>query len=144
MRRLYEYLHRDQRGFTLVELLIVVIILAVLSGIAVPSYMALRNRARKSATENEMRNIATALELYQADNESYPASSDIDALATDLVDYMANMPTADAWDNAYSYSATDTGYTLTSNGADGTSGNDDDIQLSNGAFVTETTTGEEG
>jgi prepilin-type N-terminal cleavage/methylation domain-containing protein len=67
MKRLHKYLHQDQRGFTLVELLIVVIILAVISGIAVPSYMALRNRARESATENEMKNIATALELYNAD-----------------------------------------------------------------------------
>ncbi|MGM0368442.1 MAG: type IV pilin protein, partial [Actinomycetota bacterium] len=49
MKRIYNYLKRGEKGFTLVELLIVVIILAVLSGIAVPSYMALRNRARESA-----------------------------------------------------------------------------------------------
>ena len=66
MRKFYRHLYKKEKGFTLVELMIVIIILAVLTGIAVPSYLALRNRARESATEAEMKNIATALELYKS------------------------------------------------------------------------------
>ncbi|MGM0365598.1 MAG: type II secretion system protein [Actinomycetota bacterium] len=137
MKTLYKYLKRDQRGFTLVELLIVVIILAVLSGIAVPSYMALRNRARESATENEMKNIATALELYNADQEEYP--DDDTFLGDDLSDgdnvYMSNVPATDAWGNDYQYSLSDGSYTLTSYGVDGAADGDDDIIIVDGAFT---------
>jgi len=133
MKKLYKYLHQDQRGFTLVELLIVVIILAVISGIAVPSYMALRNRARESATENEMKNIATSLELYNADNESYPLPADYpDALST----YMANVPTEDAWGTDYVYASADgSSYTLTSYGVDGEAAGGDDIVITDGSFT---------
>lgn len=137
MKKLYRILNREEKGFTLVELLIVVIILAVLSGIAIPSYMTLRNRARRSATENEMKNIATALELYHADNEEYPATGMaalVDALQGTAEDtlgpYMANVPLTDAWGEDYTYTL-DTplgGYTL----ASGTTG---DITLVNGAIV---------
>ncbi len=130
MKKLYRILNREEKGFTLVELLIVVIILAVLSGIAIPSYMTLRNRARTSATENEMKNIATALELYHADNEVYPAELLLLQGEGDnqLGPYMANVPEDDAWGLAYEYTPVADGgeYTLHSPGGD--------ITMINGAF----------
>ncbi len=139
MRRIYNYFRRDEKGFTLVELLIVVIILAVISGIAVPSYLALRNRARESATENEMRNIATAVEMYAADNNgSYPTSADATALASDISAYMDNMPTADAWGTTYQYTSADadgSSYTLESYGVDKDIDGGDNIVLTDGSFT---------
>jgi len=116
MKWLYRNLYRKKKGFTLVELMVVIIILAVLTAIAVPSYMALRNKARTAAAQSEMRNIATALELYNADKDTYPA---VTTWNTDLQTggYMNPVPTKDPWGVAggYAYTSTDvtTTYTLT-------------------------------
>ena len=119
----------NKKGFTLIELLIVIIILAVLAGIAIPSYLTITARAKESGTESEMANIATALELYNADNGSYPA-----ALSSLSPNYMSTVPTNDKWGNAYVYAQTGggTGYTLTSKGKDGTASTADDIVWTNG------------
>ncbi len=108
---------RQNKGFTLIELLIVIIILAVLAAIAVPTYLTMRDRAREAGTETEMANIATALELYHADTESYPATA---SWSTDLENggYMDNVPTTDMWGRAYTYDGSDDTYTLTSDGVD--------------------------
>jgi len=130
MKRICRHFYKKEKGFTLVELMIVIIILAVLTGIAIPSYMALRNRARESATEAEMKNIATALELYMADIEKYPATLTITA-------YMDPVPANDAWGKTYVYAQTGsgTGYTLTSYGVDGATAGDDDIVFTNGQMT---------
>ena len=67
MKWLYRHLHKKEKGFTLVELMVVIIILAVLTGIAIPSYLALRNRARIQATRSEMQNIGTAIADFMSD-----------------------------------------------------------------------------
>jgi type II secretion system protein G len=121
MKWLCRNLYRKEKGFTLVELMVVIIILAVLTGIAIPSYMALRNRARTAAAQSEMKNIATALEVYMADRESYPA---VATWNTDLEagNYMNPVPTTDPWSvvNGYAYTSADitTTYTLTCASAD--------------------------
>jgi general secretion pathway protein G len=121
MRKLWKRICKSEKGFTLVELMIVIIILAVLTGIAVPSYMALRNRARESATESEMKNIATAVELHQADNEDYPTGAEYTAGA--ILPYMDPVPANDSWGEAYVYvSADGSTYTLTSTGSDKAAG----------------------
>ena len=136
MKWLYRNLHKKEKGFTLVELMVVIIILAVLTGIAIPSYLTLRNRARIQATRSEMQNIGTALELYAADNyDAYPAG--VWTVAAGLIeagDYMNPCPTHDAWGSAdanlYVYAVTDDGYTLTSDAGGGT-----DIVLTTGQLA---------
>ena len=122
---------KQKKGFTLVELLIVIIILAVLAAIAVPTYLTMRDRAREAGTEVEMANIATALELYNADNEEYPAVSGWSATLQGG-SYMDNVPTSDMWGSDYVFALTTDGYTLTSNGVDKTATTADDIVFSNG------------
>jgi type II secretion system protein G len=81
-----------KRGFTLIELLIVIVIIGILAVIVVGLVATnARNRANDAAAKADMREIQTALELFFADNEAYPA------LVTDLQpDYMdANLDTAD-------------------------------------------------
>ena len=59
-------------SFTLIELLIVVAIIAILAAIAVPNLLDAQVRAKVSRAKADMRTIATALEVYRADNNAYP------------------------------------------------------------------------
>lgn len=63
---------RRRRGFTLIELLIVVAIIAILALIAVPNFLEAQTRAKVSRVKADHRSLATALEAYYVDNNSYP------------------------------------------------------------------------
>ncbi len=65
----------SERGFTLIELMIVVAIIAILAGILIPNFVNARSQAQTAACESNLRSIATALELYYADNQIYPSAS---------------------------------------------------------------------
>src|SRR5579863_10546457 len=62
----------NERGFTLIEMMIVVAIIAILVAILVPNFMRARAQAQTAACEANLKEIATALELYQTDHQSYP------------------------------------------------------------------------
>ena len=62
----------SERGFTLVELMVVVAIIALLAAIVIPNYVHARAQAAVSQSEANMKQIATSLELYYADNQKYP------------------------------------------------------------------------
>ncbi len=62
---------RDPRGFTLVELMIVVNILGILSLISIPSYMGLKDKASDSAAMGNLRNARTAINAFWQDNQTY-------------------------------------------------------------------------
>ncbi len=136
MKWLYRNLYRKEKGFTLVELMIVIIILAVLTAIAIPSYMVLRDRARRAAAQSELKNIATAMEMYNADEDTYPDTGFAALiLALEGGGYMDPVPTTDQWDTPYVYTFDGTDYTLESygsDGADGGAGTAADIELLNG------------
>ena len=59
------------KGFTLIELLIVVAIIAILAAIAVPNFLEAQTRAKISRARSDMRTVATALEAYRVDYNSY-------------------------------------------------------------------------
>ncbi|MEN6627136.1 MAG: prepilin-type N-terminal cleavage/methylation domain-containing protein [Candidatus Sumerlaeia bacterium] len=61
------------RAFTLIELLIVVAIIAILAAVAVPNFLEAQTRARVSRCMSDMRTLAQAVEVYQADCGEYPA-----------------------------------------------------------------------
>src|SRR5664279_765983 len=101
--------HGAERGFTLIELMIVVAIIAILAGILVPNFVNARAQAQTSACESNLRAIATAMELYYADNQRYPDAGAIpDALNTATVTYLNNTPRdpADAGTTPAKYSFT--------------------------------------
>jgi type II secretion system protein G len=63
---------RDDRAFTLIELLIVVAIIAILAAIAAPNFLEAQTRAKVSRVKADLRSLATAIESYRVDNNAYP------------------------------------------------------------------------
>ncbi len=76
---------KNKRGFTLIELMIVIAIIAILAAILVPNFLRARAQSQLSGCQSAQRNIATALEMFSVDNEGfYPA--DATAAAEGLTD----------------------------------------------------------
>ncbi len=64
---------KAEKGFTLIELMIVVAIIGILAAIAIPQFAAYRVRAFNSAAESDLRNIMTSQEAAYADSQAYVA-----------------------------------------------------------------------
>lgn len=76
-----------QKGFTLVELMIVVAIIGILAAIAIPGYMTAMKKAQTNACIRNMRQIEAAVVTYRIDNNDVPAN------VSDLVpDYLNSLP----------------------------------------------------
>lgn len=68
-------MRKSTSGFTIVELLIVIVVIAILASISIVAYSGIQARARDSQRRNDVSEIVKALELYYADNGQYPTSS---------------------------------------------------------------------
>ena len=62
---------RGQAGFTLIELLLAMIVLGILTGIAIPSFLQYQGRAREAAAQANIRAAIPAIELYFSENATY-------------------------------------------------------------------------
>lgn len=65
---------RKHSGFTIVELLIVIVVIAILAAITIVAYNGIQQRARDSQRQSDVKTIVKALELYYVDNGQYPSS----------------------------------------------------------------------
>ncbi|HZQ26254.1 MAG TPA: prepilin-type N-terminal cleavage/methylation domain-containing protein [Acidimicrobiales bacterium] len=74
-------LERDEDGFTLIELMVVVLIIAILLAIAIPTFLGARNRANQRAAQSSLRNALTGAKTIYTDNQDYTQASAA-ALAT--------------------------------------------------------------
>ena len=83
-------LFKKREGFTLIELLIVVAIIGIIAGIAIPNFLGARTKARVTRAFADMRAIADALEMYNTDNATYPAEGELSDELTP--DYITNLP----------------------------------------------------
>ena len=77
-------------AFTLIELLIVVLIIAILAAIAVPNFLEFQTRAKVSRAKADMRSMVTAIEAYYVDNNDYPLVADEDG--NEIIPYPAAGP----------------------------------------------------
>ncbi|MGQ0465198.1 MAG: type II secretion system protein [Sporichthyaceae bacterium] len=64
----------EDRGFTLIEILVVIVIIGVLAAVAIPVFLSQRKKAFEAGEKSDARAIATQLESYYADAQAYPAS----------------------------------------------------------------------
>jgi general secretion pathway protein G len=136
-----------ERGFTLIELMIVIVILAILATIVVPRFMGREEQAKRTAAIVQIKNFEGALKLFKLDNGFYPSTEQglkalIEQPTTGRIPknwkeggYLeAKEVPLDPWGNSYVYLSPgvhNKEYDIVSYGADGVEGgegNDADIQ----------------
>jgi general secretion pathway protein G len=103
---------RAQRGFTLIELMVVLLIIGVLAALIVPNVLDRADDARVTAAKTDVHNLMQALKLYKLDNQRYPvAEQGLQALLTKPTSgptppnwkpYLDQLPN-DPWGRAYVY-----------------------------------------
>ena len=64
--------HRNQKGFTLIELMIVIAIIGILAAIAIPQFSKYRAKSYNTASLSDIKNVKTDLEAYYAEWDTYP------------------------------------------------------------------------
>ena len=69
---------KQQKGFTIVELLIVIVIIAILAAITIVAYNGIQQRARDAQRASSVSQIKKAVEMYKIDNGSYPQACSAD------------------------------------------------------------------
>ena len=103
---------RDQRGFTLIEIMVVVVILGILAALIAPNVIIRIDEAQVVKVKQDIRAIESALKLYRLDNFRYPETEQgLDALVTPPQDPNARWPAGgylerlprDPWDRPYMY-----------------------------------------
>lgn len=127
-------LRAAERGMTLVEIMVVVIIISLVSGVVGVAVFGQLENAKKKTAQTQMKQIADALELYKLSNRQYPSTAEgLSALASSRsgeAPVMQSVP-KDPWDSDYVYiypgSTNPRSFDLMSYGPDGASGGGDDI-----------------
>jgi prepilin-type N-terminal cleavage/methylation domain-containing protein len=97
-----------ESGFTIVELLIVIVVIAILAALVLTAYTGVQQRARDSSRASDVRSIATAAEAYRAENTAYPTLAQVQAATTVKLDAgvsakMQTTPAPDATTNVDKY-----------------------------------------
>lgn len=70
-------MHKTKSGFTIVELLIVIVVIGILAAITIVAYNGIQGRARDTERTADIAQLHKALELFYAENNYYPAVSDV-------------------------------------------------------------------
>lgn len=134
---------KRQRGFTLLEVMVVVVILGILAALVVPKIISRPDEARVIAARQDIASLMQALKLYRLDNQRYPATEQgLQALATQPTaaplaanwksgGYVERLP-LDPWGHPYQYLSPGVRgeidvFSLGADGMAGGSGSDADV-----------------
>ncbi|MBP9827359.1 prepilin-type N-terminal cleavage/methylation domain-containing protein [Candidatus Saccharibacteria bacterium] len=104
---------RKQKGFTLLELLIVIVIIGILIALVLPNLISGPARARDSKRKTHLRDLRNGLEGYYNDNSAYPAA--LSTLTEGTTPYIKELPKDPKSNSDYTYTTTGTppsSYTL--------------------------------
>ena len=109
IKRMLRKIH-EEAGFTLIELMVVMVILGTLAAVAVPQFRGQTDTAKISAAKTDLSSIQSAMDLYYLDYSSYPTPvTDASGLRTALITasgtgkgpYLQQMNASDPWGNSY-------------------------------------------
>lgn len=126
---------KNEAGFTMIEIMVVLVILGLMAGLVVPKVIGRTDDARISLARQDMKSIANALEMYKLDNFNYPSGRQgLEALVSppkgkpeaknwNSDGYLNDVP-SDPWGNPYEYESPARGrpFNLMTFGADGKKG----------------------
>lgn len=132
MRRRYQ----DQDGFTLIEMMVVILIIGLLALMIVPRLKGVADRAKRTKAQADIAELKQALDRYYLDNGSYPTTDQgLQALVSPPTSgrvptnyeqggYIEKLPD-DPWGHPYVYQSDGSSYMLKSYGPDGVQSQDD-------------------
>ncbi len=123
---------KHSRGFTLVEILVVVVIIGILAGVVTMNVVGRISDARIKTAKADLRTIESALSIYRMDNFRYPTTdlgiralverpSEIEAPNWSAAGYLKKLP-VDPWGNEYGYESDGEYISLYTFGSDGEPG----------------------
>jgi type II secretion system protein G len=102
---------QKQRGFTIVELLIVIVVIAILATISIVAYSGIQQRARDTIRLSDIKTLSKAIELFYADNGNYPMSNGwctqpsgaayAAAFQAEIAPYLARFPRDPSYSGTY-------------------------------------------
>ncbi len=125
--------NKSQNGFTLIEIMVVLIIIAIMASFVVPSVINRPDQARLTKVKNDILTIESAIDLYKLDNGDYPSNDEgLEKLIEDKENlYLKRLP-LDPWNNPYQYANPGTNlvfdiFTLGSDNKTGGTGSSKDI-----------------
>lgn len=127
--------NRSRRAFTLIELMVVILILAILAALIVPKVINRQDDAKVAAAKSDVSRLMDAIQAFRLDNDRYPTTEEgLQALRTPPADvnnwkgpYTQSAIPKDPWGHPYEYQypgATQDMPTISSLGSDGTPGGD--------------------
>ena len=125
-RRVYSSFRTKERGFTIVELLIVIVVIAILAAIVIVAYTGIQDRARYTQKRSDIETLQKLVESYAAQNGQYPVTVGWNYQRRDgnnfipgiVPEFAATLPqvtdgpTGSAYNNTYIYTSNGTNYKL--------------------------------
>src|SRR5438270_8889907 len=94
LKEIKQRLDREDEGFTLIELMVVVLIIAILLAIAIPTFLGARNNANARAAQSNLRNALTAEQTYFTNNQAFDSTTTDMAAVESGITWVNAAPTA--------------------------------------------------